>query len=140
MVCWLSIFLLSNLAFCNYVILVYNLSFIYTKHLLFNLLYWLFYNFKSSKFNRLANLFKKVFSPYFFNVNSVVKMAINSYFQYSHYWNLLLINSIDNKFANCPLRTPIKNNSSLVLIFLVFFYNPTSNPTLVITLTSAFAL
>lgn len=58
----------------------------------------------------------------FFEVISAIKIALNFCFYYNLYWNLLLVNSINNKFINISLETFIEKNGFLTLIFGVFFY------------------
>lgn len=78
------------------------------------LLSWLFYNFKSFKFNKLVSLFKKVFC-YIFEKNLIIEMASSSSFCYNFCWNPL-INLVDNKFASNLLDVVTKSNNCLAPI------------------------
>lgn len=77
------------------------------------------YNFKSSKPNRSASLFRK--NKLSFKANLIIKMISNFCFCWIFYCNFLLINSNKNKLGYAFLKAFTKSTYFL-LILLVFFH------------------
>lgn len=106
-----------------------DFSSVNTKYLFCSIQYSCFitrlsnYNYKSSKFNKSVNLFKKVFQSHFQNS---CEMALGSYLYHSLYRNTL-INLGNNQLVGNTLETFIKSSNSSAPISKTLSYDSSSS-------------